>query len=327
MSSDRYHQLIKKYLRGDCSNEEREQLYAWFERQNQADDPLPNLSLEERDLLKQRIFNQVKENCDLPRSERKRLGDLRSLVYLASSAAAVFLIVGAIYFFRPSDQPVAALATDKLTFINKTKTIKRQSLSDGSSVWLNPESSLTIPKSFTGNYRKVSLKGDAFFEVTKDAKHPFVIRSENLITKVLGTSFRIRTLPNHRSEVSVVTGKVSVEIPGKNNSKILLLPEEKIVYNPQTNYLKTEREPAASPMKIWRKTTLSFDDVALSDVIAILNKKFGSSIEINDDVLKSYLLKADFTDQSLPEILEMLEKSLSINYEINEGQIILKRNN
>ena len=168
------------------------------------------------------------------------------------------------------------------------------------------------------------MHGEAFFEVKPDVKRPFIIYSDNMVTRVWGTSFLVRSVEGAPEGVSVVTGKVSVRLQKQDdNSEIMLMPDEKVTLLKATNVLKKESELKKSAIRIWQKTTLSFDNIPLRDVLKTLNKKFGVSISSTNESLLNYSLTADFTDQSLPAILEMLEKSLNLKYEINENQIIL----
>ncbi|MNL43791.1 fec operon regulator FecR [compost metagenome] len=168
------------------------------------------------------------------------------------------------------------------------------------------------------------MDGEAFFEVKPDVKRPFIIHSDHMVTRVWGTSFLVRSVKGGAEEVSVVTGKVSVRLQEQNDdAAIMLMPDQKVTLLKAGNILKKESELKNSAVRIWQKTSLFFDNKLLRDVLPTLNKKFGVSISTTNKSLLNYSLTADFTDQSLPAILEMLEKSMDLKYEINEGQIIL----
>jgi ferric-dicitrate binding protein FerR (iron transport regulator) len=221
---------------------------------------------------------------------------------------------------------VFTTATEQMEVSNLTNSIYKQVLSDGSIVWLSPKSKLRYPKKFAGAYRQVKMTGEAFFEVTKDHAHPFIIYSGGVITRVWGTSFRIRAVQNVNTEVSVVTGKVSVKIPEHDDSEVMLLPTQKVVYQQQNNSLKKDVETTGSAMRIWQKTTISFDNVPLWKVLAALDQQYGMHIHTDDKELADYLYKADFTGQNLPAILDILENSLNVSYTMDDTDIVLYRN-
>ena len=210
---------------------------------------------------------------------------------------------------------------------NLTKSIHKVILSDSSLVWLSPESRLEYPERFTGKTRKVKMSGEAFFEVAKDHAHPFIILAGGLITKVWGTSFRIRAYDNLPTEVSVLTGKVSVRVPANKRPGVMLYPNQKVTYVHKDSLLKqTDGTAGNSSLHIWRKADLSFNNVPVRRVVAALNQQFDVHIVLNSEAAGNYLLNADFTNQNLPDILTMLEKSLNLNYELQRGEIILYNN-
>jgi transmembrane sensor len=327
-------ELLHKYLDGECTPNEAFMLYQWYDSMEEEADPLAELSAIEQEALKMLMLNNFKaailtEGIKQPMVAKRHPV---KLMYTLAGIAATLLIVGAGFFLVkrsssasiPND--IVTTAAEQMEVNNLTGSIYKQILSDGSIVWLSPKSKLRYPKKFTGAYRQVKMTGEAFFEVTKDHTHPFIIYSGGVVTRVWGTSFRIRAYQDAETEVSVVTGKVSVKIPDHNNSEIMLLPKQKVVYQQVNNLLKREVEVRTSGMKMWQKTSVAFDNVPLSSVLNTLDKQFGMHMRTDDAELAKYPLKADFTDQNLPAILDMLEYSLNVSYTIDETEVILFRN-
>jgi ferric-dicitrate binding protein FerR (iron transport regulator) len=124
--------------------------------------------------------------------------------------------------------------------------------------------------------------------------------------------------------VAVATGRISVKIDGKDRSEVMVLPDQQVTYQPGDNTLERDKAQASS-MLIWQKTSLSFDNIPVKKVIGVLNQKFDVDITFKDKSTATYLLSADFTNQNLPDILEMLETSLNITYEIQGDKIIFTR--
>lgn len=320
-------ELLQKYLRGDCSKEETAILISWYNSFEGNGDPLASLTDVEIQEVKARMLDRIRSSIDqqdgLGMKPAGKVRVISPFVYWLSGVAATVLIVIAIALVNKKN---TSGPVEQVTVSNLTGSMYKVLLSDSSIVWLSPDSKLQYPKVFNGDYRKVSMDGEAFFEVTKDAKHPFIINSGDVITKVIGTSFRIRAYQNSRStEVSVVTGKVSVSIPKKDNSEVMLLPSYKVTYLKDRHLLKKNIEEKSSSMQIWEKTTMSFENAPVSEVMLALNRKFGVEMTSEDRVIKSYVLNADFTDQSLPAILEILEKTLDISYKISDKKILLNR--
>jgi transmembrane sensor len=328
MHDDILRKLVKKYLNDECSPQEILKLNDWYNSFDEDQDVIEGLTTEQRQQLRQRLMTRIRKNiaADLESGQAtvSSSRSSRKIVYLVTGIAAMLLLVMGVFLSRNNHNMPAlhAIPTDMVVF-NSTKSIQKVTLEDGSTVWLNPNSKIVYPRKFLAASRELQLAGEAFFEVKPDVKRPFIIYSDKIVTRVWGTSFLVRSSEGGLEEVSVVTGKVSVRLQQQDDhSAIMLMPDQKVTLK-AGNVLKKEGELKNSAVRIWQKTTLSFDNIPLRDVLQTLNKKFGVSISTTDESLLNYSLTADFTDQSLPAILEMLGKSLDLKYEINEGQIIL----
>lgn len=329
MDKDYFRNLIQKYLNGNCTPEEISVVHEWYNSFEKEQDPIDILSSVQHEQLKQRLLTSIRTNIASLDTPSKRFIDRKnrswvSIYTLSGIAAMVILTIGIVFFnsnyWINTKLPVAG----SILVVNKTKSIHRLLLSDGSIVWLNPNSKVKYPKVFTTGKREIKMDGEVFFEVTPDAKRPFVIYSGNVITRVWGTSFRIRAYQNIPVEVSVVTGKVSLRLQKKEDYEIMLLPNQKATYLKNDNSLKTE-ENVDSVMGMWQKASMSFDNEPIEEVIKVLNRQFQVHISSRDEKLLKYVLNADFTGQNLPSILEMLEKSLDVEYEMSNQEILLNK--
>ncbi len=326
-------ELLHKYVDGECTPEEAFMLYQWYDSFEQQADPLAGLNAIEQEALKLLMLNNFKASLSVGAGEVviKKRPLVRPLYALAGIAATLLIVwTGIALIKKPSvagiPNDIVTTAGEQMEVNNLTNSIYKQTLSDGSIVWLSPKSKLRYPKKFMGAFRQVKMTGEAFFEVTKDHAHPFIIYSGGVVTRVWGTSFRIRAYQDAQTEVSVVTGKVSVKIPDHNESEVMLLPTQKVIYQHAANKLKRDVEAKRSAMQMWQKATVAFDNVPLSSVLNSLDKQFGMHIHTDDAELAKFPLKADFTDQNLPAILDMIEYSLNVSYTIDDTEIILFRN-
>ncbi len=324
--------LVEKYLNDECNPEEVQLINEWYNSFDKDQDITASLTPEQLEQLSQRLMSRIRKNIAVNLESDQvtvsnSLGS-RKIIYMVAGIAAMVLLVMGVFLSRNNDTilPMNSVSAD-IVISNTTKSIKKVILEDGSTVWLNPNSKIVHPRKFLAASRELRMHGEAFFEVKPDVKRPFIIYSDNMITRVWGTSFLVRSVDGAPEGVSVVTGKVSVRLQKQDdNSEIMLMPDQKVTFLKADNVLKKEGEIKKSAIRIWQKATLSFDNIVLRDVLKTLNKKFGVNISTTNESLLNYSLTADFTDQSLPAILEMLEKSLNLKYEINENQIFLKLN-
>lgn len=343
--------LIRRYLDGACTPAEAARVREWYDSFENDEDPLVSLSTGDLETLRKLMYDEVMQRVrshETP-SPRRIFTRGRLLRFVGgAAAAAVAVFFGLRLFFEDPKTPerdglsvtpeviaeAAPCADPGRTLVeNRLKTILRQTLPDGSVVWLKPDTWISFPAAFEPEKRELKMKGEAFFEVSPDASRPFVVFSGDLMTRVVGTSFNIKAYGDGSpSEVSVFTGKVSVSLPdgidGQGKGELYLIKDEKAVFRQgEKRLMKQLYSPEVQPeLNIWRKNTVSFDNAPVKEVVRVLNAEFDIALKVaeSDQELNNYMLKADFTNQNLPDILQMLERSLSLTYEINGKEIILK---
>jgi transmembrane sensor len=316
-------QLIRKYLSNTCTPQEREAVEEWYRNFDDDPDPLRFMDEAEQANLQRSMYKRFKQNFagnNDEGSSNSFRNKIYTLIWAVSGIAAVLLLV---FNFGNKTELTADSAEANLnaqvTVRNNGSSIYKKILPDRSVVWLSPQSTLTFPQKFSGNTRQVNLAGEAFFEVTKDKAHPFIINSGELTTRVWGTSFRVKAFKNLPAEVSVVTGKVSVAQAAKKD-EVMLLPDQRVTLVNHNQLIKVAGTGIATEMRIWKKASLSFEDARMENVFAALNKKFNIRIYSTDEALNHLTFTADFTDQNLPAILEMVKESLDAEYTIKDDK-------
>jgi len=331
-------ELLNKYLKGQCTPEEEAHIDQWYSSYQNNFDHISSISDSQKEVIKSRIQSRVNQNIDLKRQPADPArGKVRAIVFALSGVAASVLIVLAILLNHQTSN--TANNSDVLIVTNNTSNIYEQILSDGSHVWLNPGAQIKFSKVFSGNKREISMTGESFFEITKNPAKPFVIYSGNLVTKVWGTSFRIRDSKNMPyADVTVVTGKVSVKllhtgslhtknaISDGGNGEVMIYPTQKVTYNKVNEAFKESIKTDMKDLQIWKKINVEFDSRPMSDVLPVLDKEFDVNITANDDKINAYLLNADFNGLNLMQVLELVHKTLNVNYEMKGNNIILTSN-
>ncbi len=193
-------------------------------------------------------------------------------------------------------------------------------LSDGTEVWLNADSRLSFPAKFTGEKRQVELVGEAYFKVTKDARHPFFVKSGNVYTKVLGTEFNFRSYGNAAPEVALVKGCVQVNDVASNRS-VKLAPGQAATIESNkiaVNTINTEYYTQ------WKEGVFYFDDASLLDILKELGRWYNVGIEIEDTKLANYTLHFIANrDESLEQIVSDLNFFSYLNVSKKGDKLII----
>ncbi len=208
-------------------------------------------------------------------------------------------------------------------------------LSDGSSVLLQPNSKLSYPKIFTGNERKVYLSGEGFFEISKNPKKPFFVYANEIVTKVVGTSFRVKAYSDQPDvEILVRTGKVKVKsnelISKSDEEEIVLLPNQALrflrndmKFNKITNI--TQDPVLVQNVGNIEQLSFEFNDIPVSQIFETIEQAYLVDIDYPQNKLKECHLTTSLSDQPLTEKLKIVCKSIGNNtsFEMNGNQIII----
>jgi transmembrane sensor len=336
-------ELIKRYLSGNCSEEEAKLVDEWYDSFEDEDGFIGSLSAENREEIGQELFKEIERKNHQQRqkpvtaikggtAEKYSSNAGKSYALYLKVAAVVIVVFGLAFLITHTDLTSAkqtpAEGSNKIAlqhFTNTHTSLQKYVLPDGSTIWLHPRTTIEFPGNFNEKVREVSLRGEAFFDITKDSLRPFIIHSSKLTTKVLGTSFTIKAYEHDpHIEVSVLSGKVSLRIEeGPEPAGLILMANQKGVFSKAANQLQKEEIKPLLRQNVWAKTTISFDDTPISEVIRQLNEKFDAEIKIAGKPL-NYTIKADFTNQNLPLIIDLICKSIEASYEINGKKITIQ---
>lgn len=208
-------------------------------------------------------------------------------------------------------------------------------LSDGSSVLLQPNSKLSYPKIFTGNERKVYLSGEGFFEISKNPRKPFFVYANEIVTKVVGTSFRVKAYSDQPDvEVLVRTGKVRVKsndlVSKSDQEEVVLLPNQALRFlrsDLSFNKITNITQDLALTRSVGNIEQLSFEftDIPVSQIFETIEQAYLIDIDYPKNKLKDCHLTTSLSDQPLTEKLKIVCNSIGNNtsFEMNGNQIII----
>ena len=257
-----------------------------------------------------------------PQLEKRLKPHIRCLfptrMRILAAAAAVILLclsVGTVYLYM---QPTS------LQTVSTMAETRNVILPDGSSVLLNRHSSLSYPKRFKSDNREVQLTGEAYFEVSKDQKHPFIVQTEHINVQVLGTHFNVDAYRNNPEvKTTLLTGSVAVSNKSKS-VRVILKPNEIAIYNKVEEKLTRKVLENVEDEISWRQGEFIFDDLPLQEIARELSNSFGATIHIADTALQNYRIIARFRNgEDLTTILSVLHNAGYFDYSQNNKQIII----
>jgi transmembrane sensor len=223
-------------------------------------------------------------------------------------------------------------------------------LPDGTHVWLNSNSKLRYGREFNSQNREVGLEGEAYFEVTRNAKLPFIVHAATLDIEVLGTSFTVKSYPQDATvEATLLKGAIGVRRKGNANmAQVILKPNEKLIFNKlpgvdsvdhHSNPAGQEPHPYVAGMAVdhirtdlpdsekietaWMYNRLVFDGDNFQELAAELERWYDVSILVRDQQLNHYRFSGVFTTETIEEALKELQLTADFTYKINGKEIEL----
>lgn len=272
--------------------------------------------------------------------EREENTRRNPFLYYAWRVAVMLIVALGIYYYFVPESRNAAVAFENIAENMGLETVEKinngakpltLSLSDGSAITLQPGSSLSYPETFAADKREVVLHGEGFFEIAPDPAKPFVVYANEIVTKVLGTSFHIKAYEDDPEViVKVVTGKVSVSAPKVLDRSgpaegLILSPNQMAVYarTPDKLTRTLVENPGILKNSDIRSSDYNFEDTPIVEVFRTLEKGYGVPILFNAEQLANCTVTAPLENENLYEKLDMICKVIRASYEVVDAQIII----
>ncbi|MBS6224372.1 FecR family protein [Parabacteroides johnsonii] len=313
--------LLAKYLIGSLSPEEMEEVLRW--RDLSAENEVVfsevlrlRLSWNAAKYADGERIDMALEKVNVRINRARRYRIARSLLKYAA-IILLFVSFSAVgwNYFKPETYVTIALGD--------SESVKKVTLDDGSVVWLRGNSVLKIPQSFSAVNRTVSLQGEAFFDVAKNAQYPLYVSTNYVNIKVLGTAFNVKTDEKHQN-VETVLARGKVALLDKQWNPILdMSPGEKVTYDNNKNEYATEVVDV-NVCTAWRLNQFVFENVTLREIVNQLSVKFNVNINLESTKLAQRKFRCVINeDESLPDILKLLKYLAPIQYRIEGKEIFI----
>jgi transmembrane sensor len=318
-------QLLEKYLYDQCTDDEKKAVEEWYTSLKGNSSYLDSLPESERQKLQNTTFDNITSQVQKrPIARHDKTIEWR---WFTGIAAAIVLAFGFYFLYQLPEKTVAevgkhqkkAVENKVIEFINHQPRIVRHKLPDESIVWMHAGASISYPGEFAADSRRISFTGEAFFDISKDKTRPFSIQSGEIVIRVLGTSFNVKAPATKKVfQISVVTGSVEVRTLDrqKKDQLVVLKPQQEVFFETLSKKLTVSTIPVTGKKEIFQPVTVNFKDTPLNVVLEQLQKKFNVDMTLENSDMSKCLVNADFEQQSLPLIMEMLCITLDAKYTI-----------
>lgn len=309
--------VLHRFFAGTASFEEEEAVCNWVDVSDKNREEL----IRERKYFDVLLLRQSKNN-DMIQSARTFSLPVVIRESLKIAVAISILVVSALYIYNNRIKSIPVLVMNKVVVPPGQRV--NLTLSDGTNVWLNACSELTYPASFCEEARQVSLKGEAYFNVSKDAEHPFVVQTKKCDIKVLGTEFNVRVDESELDcEFSTALLKGSIELTNKMHPgpSIRLVPMQKAEW-------KDGKVMVDSIYNLddyrWKEGLICFENIRFADLMKRFEKTYDIRIVIQNKKLHDYKCsgKCRVAD-GVDFILQVLQRSTKFTFSRSDDNLII----
>ena len=263
-----------------------------------------------------RLLNDI--SSDVRESQRTRRFNFRRILRYAAVVAAICITAIVTYV-------VAGSGKGSETILITAKGSTGQfTLPDGTNVRLNSDTRLIYdPESFMADgKRRVSIEGEAFFDVTKDADHPFVVKLTDMEVEVLGTSFDVRNYSfSSKEEVVLLTGKVKVESKGIGEP-VTIYPDQRLVFNRANGDCDVQQTAAINYCR-WIEPRLKLENEPLGDLLITLSRKYNLELEIAPDVDLTKRISLTLHNDDIEDLMPVIAYLTDLSYKIENNTLYI----
>ncbi len=265
-----------------------------------------------------RLWKKIKNR------EKGEVKKLRSThIYWAAAMLVLGFVIGNIFQDDLFQSNEIAYCTAKAP----AGSVSEMVLPDGTGISLNAGSELKYATENGEKIREVYLVGEAWFEVEKSDEIPFIVHTPFYDVRVMGTRFNVKAYQDDNEVITTLEeGSVQVE-SGQNlriEKNVLLKPGEQLVYHKIDNVLKVNKVDT-EVYTSWRNNKLIFINMNLKELIVLLERRYGVDIEVADQSILKYHYDGTIKNETIIEVLNILQATLPINYSINNQKIKIER--
>lgn len=324
--------ILARYLNNECSEEDLNRISEWL---GESDEHVQQLFKMEEvyhlgksgymldesfiDRAERRLDKRLKEETE----RKQKIFRLRNVMKYAAVIAVLLMATSGLTYWVYQ----TASSNEMVRAVSSASGVRELLLPDGTKVWLNKASSLQYPRHFAENERGVYLEGEAYFEVTRNKQKPFIVRSEAMSVKVLGTSFNFKCSKDCRvAETTLISGEVEVR-GNKEEGLIVLSPGQKAELNKTTRRLQVKQVDAEMDA-VWHNDLIPFTQATVFDIAKVLERFYNVKIILSPEVSTSKTYSGVLKKKDkIESVLNSLKNTIPIRYKIVDDNIFISSDN
>lgn len=316
--------LLAKVANGQADESEKETIRRWLHSLDVPDNSVSSeeLSQAKKLMLEGILGKPAKAIVPMIATHSK----FRRIWRIMAISAAVFtaLLIGRVWLYPYLKEENSPVAHTNTAIVLSDSTVKYIRLPDGSGVWMNAHSRLSYDSvHFAAKERKVSLQGEAYFEVTKNPAKPFVVASGTIATRVLGTGFNVQTYQQDELiKITLVHGSIAVHDSSAGKST-LLQPHQQLQYDRKSKKWSVTAFNH-NPAQNWMNGILSFRDATLAEVLDDLAHHYNLRIGYDHQMAVNKKVTIDIKGHNnIKAVLSSLLFVHHLHYTYKDGQVLI----
>lgn len=308
--------LFTSIIQQKANKEEQSFFWQWIWKLD-AREKQTELTKQELDAVKERLWGNISLETSPGIPVVKKWNWKRTIAAAAIITGVLFAgWIGMRQYFSPKTDQQYALATDK-------QSIKRFILPDSTEVTLNRNSTLQYSSAYNDKERRVVLTGEGYFEVHKDSLHPFIVQTDELETRALGTAFNIEARKNEgQIRIALTEGKVAISQTDNPALKNILHPGQLLRYDRNTKQSGTTS--FTTDVRIWTNGGLVFNGIPLTEALDRLGERYGLQLQYERKQLEGKTVTASFGKTSWQNTLSSLLFAHDLQYTLKDSIIIVR---
>ena len=327
MRPNAFKEVLRRYLNGSATPTEKQLVEEWFEAMGKGDDH--HMTDEEESELFNHYAKALRKIYSKKDGKVIPIPSVRS-VWIKAAALVLIVLTPLLYLYtnqvRETGKDFSENTPDFVQgkFVNTQASAMTVVLSDGSHVVLNPGATVTIHADFEDGIRELNLTGEAFFDVRRDSLRPFVVKTGDLITTVLGTSFTVKANPlDDNVTVTVKTGKVSLQPVSSEaadkTEKHILTQNQQVVYNVKDRtFLKKELGADAPVPEPGNAKRQRFHEAPVREILQALENMHRTRIVFERNAFRGCRLSTSISaDENLFMRLDIICKAIGATYKVD----------